>query len=101
MLKYFLTVEEGKTLAIKYHDEKKILFFGGYAIFALEIRTILEEYFQVSFEDSGFEFSYPQRNKIKYIVSNFSQNKFYNALKKMQEHEFIITATKNLERIMR
>lgn len=99
MLKYFLNVSEGVTLGIKYNEIESILFFGGYKIFALEIRMILEDYFEVSFDEG--EFSYPQRNKIKYIFSNYPSDQFYIAMRKLKEHDFILTFTRSLERIMR
>ena len=99
MLKYFLNVSETVTLGIKYHEKSKMLFFGGYKIFALEIRMILEDYFFVNFD--ACEFSYPQRNKIKYIFPDYSNEDFYKAMRKLKEHDFILTATRSLERIMR
>ena len=101
MLKYFLNVSENVTLGIKYHEKNKMLFFGGYKIFALEIRMILEDYFEVNFDSGDFAFSYPQRNKIKYIFCDYSGDRFYNAMRKLKEHDFILTATRSLERIMR
>ena len=101
MLKYFLHVSEGVILGIKYDEKNEFLFFGGYKIFALEIRMILEDYFEINLTEEKHEFAYPQRNKIKYIFPKFSSDRFYAAMRKLKEHEFILIPTRSLERIMR
>lgn len=102
MVKYFLNID-CTILGIKYDEIKKILVVGGYKLYSLEIRMVLEDYFGLDLEseDTVYTYSYPQRNKVRFEFLDYNENLFYKALKKIKEHDLILTPTRTLKRIMR